>query len=145
MSEHRSRWRWVWLAALGCFVLAGSTGILLRFGMLLGFPYGLQYANVRHAHSHLMYFGWVTLAAMGLMAAWLPELTGRPFSPHRSRLFKWSLILILLLSLAAYVPFLLFGYRSAVVGTVRLPLSTIAAGLNMVAWYWFGWLYWQET
>ncbi|MCA9931975.1 MAG: hypothetical protein KC419_26000, partial [Anaerolineales bacterium] len=98
-----------------------------------------------HAHSHLMYFGWVTLAAMGLMAAWLPELTGRPFSPHRSRLFKWSLILILLLSLAAYVPFLLFGYRSAVVGTVQLPLSTIAAGLNMVAWYWFGWLYWQET
>ena len=34
-----------------------------------GLPGGLAYVNVRHAHSHLMFFGWVTPALMGLIAA----------------------------------------------------------------------------
>lgn len=145
MIEHRQQWQWVWLGALGCFVLAGLTGILLRFGMLLGFPGGLQYVNVRHAHSHLMFLGWVTPALMGLMVARLPELTGRPFSLQRARQFKTILLVIFVLALLAYVPFLLHGYAPTMIGGRRLPLSTIAAGLNIVAWYGFIWFYRQET
>ncbi|MCZ7668672.1 MAG: hypothetical protein M5U34_16495 [Chloroflexi bacterium] len=33
------KWFWLWLAALGLFILAASTGSLMRFGLLLGFPW----------------------------------------------------------------------------------------------------------
>ncbi|MBK8987647.1 MAG: hypothetical protein IPM39_16475 [Chloroflexi bacterium] len=138
-------WRWAWLSALGLFVLAGSTGALLRFGLLYGFPWGLQYSNIRHAHSHLMYFGWVTPAVMGLMAAWLPTLTGRPFPPTLHARFRNIIRVTLLLALAAYVAFLLYGYRPAQFGGARLPISTILASFNMLAWYAFLFAYRQAT
>lgn len=47
----------IWKAALVGFIIAGATGSLMRFGMIHGYPAGLQFVNVRHAHSHLMYFG----------------------------------------------------------------------------------------
>ncbi|MCP5098841.1 MAG: hypothetical protein GY943_25095 [Chloroflexi bacterium] len=145
MNQRPTQWQWVWKTALACFILAGSTGILLRFGIIYGFPGNLQYSNVRHAHSHLMYFGWVTPAIMGLMLNRLPVILGRPLSPHRIRPFRNILILIFTLSILAYIPFLFYGYRTANIGTARLPLSTIAASLNMVAWYLFAWQYRQET
>ena len=145
MIKHQQQWQWVWFGALGTFVLAGLTGILLRFGMVMGFPFGLQYSNVRHAHSHLMFMGWVTPALMGLIVAWLPELTGRPFSQKRSRQFKWTIIAVFVLSLMVYVPFLMFGYASASIGNANLPLSSIISGLNVMAWYVFAWVYWRET
>ncbi len=73
--RHLQRWLW---AALGCFILAGSTGALFRFGMALGgLPFGLDFGNVRDGHSHLMYFGWVTPALMALIATHLSAATGR--------------------------------------------------------------------
>ncbi|HUF07705.1 MAG TPA: hypothetical protein VMO47_00170, partial [Rhodothermales bacterium] len=49
--------------------------------------------------------------------------------------------LAFLTALVAYVPFLLFGYAPATFGAARLPLSMIAAGANVLAWYWFVALY----
>jgi hypothetical protein len=121
--------RRIWLAALACFVLAGMTGSLLRFGMLSGFPAGLQLLNVRHAHSHLMYFGWVTPALMALIASSLPAPPGR----RLSRLLGS----ILVAALAAYVSFLFTGYRPVTLGESSLPLSTMLAGLNVLLWYGF--------
>ncbi|MCS6826625.1 MAG: hypothetical protein NZ553_08445, partial [Caldilinea sp.] len=51
--------------ALAALTLAAWTGVLMRFGMIYGMPAWAQnFGAVRHAHSHLMYFGWVTLALM---------------------------------------------------------------------------------
>ena len=47
--------------------------------------------------------------------------------------------------LLAYVPFLLYGYAPADLAGRRLPLSVIAAGFNIISWYWFTWEYWRET
>lgn len=127
----------VWLGALACFVLAGSTGSLLRFGMRLGYPAGLQMANIRHAHSHLMYFGWATPALMALIISWLPVQPSR-----RMKQLLWA---ILIASVAAYVPFLLYGYQVAEIGGLTLPLSTMMAGLNVVLWYGFVLAYRQAT
>ena len=127
--------------ALACFILAASTGSLLRFGMVTGYPAGLQMANIRHAHSHLMYFGWVTPALMALIAARLPEVTGRRLLPG----FRWALMAVFTTALLAYVPFLLYGYRPATLGGMTLPLSTIGAGLNVFAWYGFVILYARNT
>ncbi len=131
----------LWLLALACFVLAGATGALLRFGLLYGFPAELQYVNVRHAHSHLMYFGWVTPALMALIAAWLPGLTGRPLARGMQKVIG----LTLALSVVAYVFFLRYGYAPGEIGGVRLPFSVIAASLNMLAWYFFAGLYIKTT
>jgi hypothetical protein len=121
--------RRIWLLALACFVLAGATGSLLRFGMRTGYPAGLQMANIRHAHSHLMYFGWVTPAMMALIVAWLPAAASRRLRP--------ILAAVLLVAAGAYVPFLLYGYRPATIGDMRLPLATMMAGANVLAWYAF--------
>ncbi len=121
--------RRIWLAALACFILAAATGSLLRFGMRAGYPAGLQMVNIRHAHSHLMYFGWVTPALMALIIAWLP---GSP-----SRWLRRVLVGIVIAALLAYVPFLFFGYRPAAIGDLTLPLSTMLAGVNVILWYGF--------
>lgn len=145
IGEENRLWRWTWLLALSVFILAATTGALMRFGLLKGFPWGLQYTNVRHAHSHLMYFGWVTPALMGLMVTWLPALTGRPLSALSQTRFRRIIRLVLLLAVGAYGAFLLYGYRPAQFGSLRLPLSTILASLNMISWYAFMAVYWQAT
>ena len=141
IKESNTSYRWGWLSALALFVLAGTTGAFMRFGNIYGFPWGLQFANVRHAHSHLMYFGWVTPALMALIAAQLPAVTGRPLSNR----FRWPIIMALIGGLLAYIPFLLYGYRPAIINGRQIPLSVIFAGLNIAAWYFFIWRYWQET
>ncbi len=113
----------------------------MRFGMIYGFPAGLQFVNVRHAHSHLMYFGWVTPALMGLIAAWLPRISGRPLSPR----FRWVMGATIIAALLAYLAFIQYGYQLAEFGDRRLPLSVIAATLNMLAWYAYAILYYKAT
>ncbi len=128
------------LAALACFALAGATGAFMRFGILYGTA-GLSYANLRHAHSHLMFFSWVTPALMALMAAQLPRLTGRPLG----RGFRRIIPVIIILGLVAYVPFLLWGYTSVQIGDARLPPSVIAATLSVIAWYVFAAVYFRQV
>lgn len=130
----------LWFGALGCFVLAGTTGTLFRFGLLYGLPAGLSFINVRHAHSHLMYFGWVTPALMALVGTHLARQSGYTRA-HFSRV----VIVVVGLALLAYVPFLLYGYQPAPVGGGRMPLASIAAALNIVAWYAFVIRYAQVT
>lgn len=141
VTEIEQGYRRGWLAALAIFVFAGATGALMRFGLIYGFPWGLQFANVRHAHSHLMYFGWVTPALMALIAAQLPAVTARPLSGR----FRLPVVISLVGGLLAYLPFLLYGYSSAAILGARIPLSVIMAGLNIAGWYVFVWRYWQET
>jgi hypothetical protein len=104
--------------------------------MLDGFPAGLQLLNVRHAHSHLMYFGWVTPALMALIASRLPVTAGR-----QSRILGAMIVA----AVAAYGSFLMTGYRPLVVGDTNLPTSTILAGANVLLWYGFVILYRRAT
>jgi hypothetical protein len=129
-----------WLA-LGVFLLAGSTGAWLRFGVTAGFPLGLQYTNIRHAHSHLMYFGWVTPALMVLILINLERLAPQPL-PHA---FQHIIHYTFGAALLAYAAFLPNGYRPTVIGGLALPLSVMAAGLNVVGWYAFIWQYIKFT
>jgi hypothetical protein len=131
--DSRRTLAWVWPAAIALFMLAGATGALFRIGMFTGLPGGLNFGDVRHAHSHLMFFGWVTPALMALIATRLAMISGRPVG----RLMRASIAATLVLALVAYVPFLLFGYRPMILGDSRLPLSVIASSLNMFAWYGF--------
>jgi len=132
---------WIWMAALTCFVIAGSTGSLYRFGLINGLPAGWGLVNVRHAHSHLMYFGWATPALMALIVTWLPQVTGRSIS----RRFQWVMSATIVVALLAYVMFFQYGYQVAEFGDRRIPISVLMATLNVLAWYAFAFLYFRST
>lgn len=143
LHQHDSRVRqdslMLWRLALSAFVLAGGTGVLFRFGALFGLPAELSFVNVRHAHSHLMYFGWVTPALMILMGVHIARWRAEKQNPFRGvTMIAWAL------GLAAYVPFLLFGYKSVAVGNASIPLATIAASFTILVWYGFVGQYWRN-
>ena len=121
----------VWIACVLAFTLAAATGALFRFGVAYGFTGGLNFANVRHAHSHLMYFAWVTPALFHLISRRIEALTNSA-TPQISH---FGIGASLVLGFASYVPFLLFGYSSVSIGPLEVPPSVIIAGLNMLAWY----------
>src|SRR6056297_1291523 len=126
----------VWLWSLLFFLLAALTGFLYRWGLIGGDTLGLRMSNVRHAHSHLMFFNWVTPVPMTFIAYRLMKKT-----PEAYHSFKWCIGSIMLIGFLSYPFFLMYGYHPVPLGTAELPLSVILSGLVMIGWYWFGLIY----
>lgn len=130
------------IIALSALTLSAITGVLLRFGLIQGMPAWAQnYGAVRHAHSHLMYFGWVTLALMALIWADLPRWTGRPVP----RLAVWQMALTAALALLSYPAFWPNGYGLTQIGGARLPLGAMVSAWNGLTWFFFIGLYLHAT
>jgi hypothetical protein len=128
--------------AVAALALAAATGVLLRFGLYMGLPSWAQnFAAVRHAHSHLMYFGWVTLGLMALIWHYLPGLTGRPW-PRGAGL---QLAVSALFAFLSFPAFWANGYGLTPVAGRDLPLGAMVSGLNGVAWFIFMALYARAT
>ena len=111
------------------------TGAALRFAFIYGLPWGLRFEDVRHAHSHLMFFAWATPVLM-LVAAEAVRRAGGRLAGAGACASAAALA-----GLLAYTPFLLSGYRLLPVAGRELPLSMMASGLNGVLWYLFAALY----
>lgn len=134
----------IWYGAVLCFVVAAAAGTLFRFGMLHDFPWGLVPGNLRHAHSHLMFFSWVTPA---LMALWVHRLEGR-LQDRRDRPRKRAGAMgrggrlaaaeALVLGLLSFPFFLAAGYGRVAFLGAELPWATIISGVTMLAWYHYG-------
>ncbi len=118
---------WVWGLSLACFVLAAATGAYYRFSLVTPLPGVLD--NVRHAHSHLMFFSWVTPPLVLLIGRALARRGARP------RGFAVAALLAAVGGLATYVPFLMSGYHLTPVGDRLLPISMMASGANGFVWY----------
>jgi len=130
------------VVALFSLAVAASTGVLLRFGMVMGMPaWASNFGAVRHAHSHLMYFGWATLGLMALIWHFLPSLTGRDLPKGVGVQMATSAILALL----SFPAFWLNGYGLTQIGSADLPLGAIISGFNGLLWMVFGWLYLRAT
>ena len=122
--------RTLWCLASAAFVLAAATGAWMRFGMVYGLPFGLAFGDVRHAHSHLMFFSWVTPALMIF-----PLATSLRHDARRGGRALATAALVT--GAATYLPFLLGGYGPMNVGGRQLPLSMMTSGLAGVTWYLF--------
>jgi hypothetical protein len=122
------------------FILAALTGALFRFAVGYGLGpdrlAGLELGNIRHAHSHLMYFGWATPALM----LFITRLLRQRGAAVRGAMPV--LVVVFVFALLAFPPFLLYGYSLAPVAGRELPLSMMAAGINVIGWYAFVVVYW---
>ncbi len=138
---------WVWRSALAVFVLAAGTGALYRLGLTYGWTAGLELINIRHAHSHLMFFGWVTPVLFALIALQIrgtsrlgqvrTEAKRRIMSDRGWAQMSWILAGCFVAALVSYPLFLLFGYTPVAVGSARMPIAVIGSTLNMVPWWLF--------
>lgn len=130
------------VVALFALALAASTGVLLRFGMVYGMPdWAQNFGAIRHAHSHLMYFGWVTVALMAFIWSELPRFTGRPLP----RGVHGQMIATSIVALLSYPAFWPNGYGLTQIGAARLPLGSMVSTLNGLSWFVFVGLYIKAT
>lgn len=126
---------YLWKTALACFLLAGSTGVLYRLGVLGWDIDGLNLANVRHAHSHLMFFGWAVPVPLYIL---LTHIRSHTKAPHSAITWmKNSILASFVFGLASYPFFLFYGYKPVELGSSVLPLSVMCAGMVMICWYAF--------
>jgi hypothetical protein len=128
--------RVIWLWSLFFFILAALTGFIYRYGLFHSLPAELSLNNIRHAHSHLMFFNWVTPVPMIFITGFIVK--NRPEIAIR---FKKSIYAILIIGCTSYPFFLMYGYRPMFIGSAELPFSVILSGLIMIAWYWYAWMY----
>lgn len=124
-----------WRLALFSLLVAMLTGAALRFAFIFGLPWGLRFEDVRHAHSHLMFFAWATPVLMLVAAEAVRRAGGHLVGAGTCA------VAAALAGLIAYTPFLLSGYRLLPLAGRELPLSMMAAGLNGLLWYLFAALY----
>lgn len=137
-------WRnqWLWHTSMACFVLAGLTGFLYRLGMMGWVPGPLSLGNIRHAHSHLMFFGWAVPLPLYII---MQQVSGYAKGRMREEAWmKYSIVWILFFGLMAYPFFLFYGYRPVAMGSASLPLSVIFSGFVMIGWYGFMVGYWKH-
>jgi hypothetical protein len=134
--------RWLLHASIASFVLAGLTGFLFRMGILGWVPGELSLGNIRHAHSHLMFFGWaVPLPLYMIMQKIVDKTDGKAKGISGMR---YAIAAVLVFGLLAYPFFLFYGYRPVAIGSASLPLSVIFSGLVMLCWYVFIAGYWKS-
>lgn len=124
----------IWQWAIFSFILAGLTGFLYRLGFVTALPFDLNLENVRHAHSHLMFFGWASLLPMYLIKV---KMVPGYHAALGVKLMKVALWSVLIFGILSYPFFMIWGYRSVPVNGSFLPLSTILSGLVMIGWYVF--------
>src|SRR6056297_3459185 len=71
MQDHEPLFYNVYRFSLISFILAAATGALFRYGLIFPLPAGLALDNIRHAHTHLMFFNWISPPVMAWMATLL--------------------------------------------------------------------------
>lgn len=100
----------------------------------MSLPYDLGLQDVRHAHSHLMFFCWITPVPMALITLHISKHTKT--AVQKLARSTWA---VLLIGLSTYPFFLIWGYRPANFGFAELPVSVILSGFIMIAWYSYIW------
>lgn len=121
-------------AALVYFIIVGVLGTFLRARFVSPILPALQFTNVLHAHSHVAYFGWTSLALMGIMYALMPKVTGKPV--RGEGLIRWQLALTHVSTVGALISFAAGGYN---------VVSIIFSTLNVLIWYLFMRIYWLNV
>ena len=130
LAKNSGIWQW----SMFSFVLAGVIGFLFRLGFIHPLPVDLNLENLRHAHSHLMFFGWASLLPLYLIKLDIVSGYHAAFGVKLMRNALWG---ILIFGLLSFPLFLFYGYNPVMIGETSLPLSVIFSGMVMIGWYAF--------
>src|SRR5690625_994121 len=87
---------------------------------------GFNLVYVRHGHSHLMYFGWITPVLMAGFVALNRNLFSAAY-------VKRVMIGVFIAAAASYPMFLFFGYSLRQIGSAVIPFVVIVSCINMFA------------
>lgn len=129
-----------WQLSLLSFIIAAITGFFYRYGMLYPLPDSISFANIRHAHSHLMFFNWISPPVM----MWMALSASETIEGKSIQRFAICIYVMIGFGFFSYPFFLFFGYHPVPIGSSSLPLAAIISGFVMITWYWFAWLYFKE-
>lgn len=129
-SKGSSFWQWAFLS----FVIAGLTGFTYRLGFIVALPTDWDLINIRHAHSHLMFFGWASFLPLYFIYT---EIIYEQCSALSKRIIELSFWIIMSFGLLSFVTFFLWGYQPVLIGSARIPVSAILSGFVMIGWYVF--------
>ncbi|MDR9363900.1 MAG: hypothetical protein RI575_01070 [Balneolaceae bacterium] len=140
MKSINNQYNRIWKLSILSFLIAAFTGFIYRVGMLYPLPGSMDLVNIRHAHSHLMFFNWISPPIM----VWMASVLAGQKRDLNHKAFKSCLYTMMGLGFLSYPFFLLYGYRSVSLGQANLPIAAIISGLIMITWYWFAWLYYQH-
>lgn len=127
----------LWKISLACFLIAALTGFLYRLGVAGWLPANLELnlGNIRHAHSHLMFFGWAVPFPLLILITYLRK------NGAKTAGMIYSVAGILAFGLATFPFFLIYGYRPVEIGAAVIPAAAALSGLVMICWYFFIWGY----
>jgi len=103
------------------FTVAILSALYYRCAFVCGLPLNAEY--VRHAHSHLMFFGFAVPLAFSWWAS-RSEVT-----------ISRSLFAMQLFAFLSFVAFLYHGYDLTQIGSASLPLAAVVSSGNVIAWY----------
>ncbi|GEM_PF-2916799 len=103
------------------FTVAILTALYYRCAFVCGTPINAEY--VRHAHSHLMFFGF----AVPLVFSW--------WASRSEVTISRSLFAMQLFAFLSFIAFLYRGYDLTQIGSASLPLSAILSSGNVITWY----------
>lgn len=135
-TDHATRS--LFLSALSAFVVAGLAGLVFRWGMLRPLPEDFHLGNIRHAHSHLMVFGWITPTLLAFISH---RFVRTEVKTSITTALNIVTMLCVALGFLSFPAFWEFGYRAAPIGGAQVPLAVMISALNMLAWYLYVVLY----
>lgn len=134
----------IWQLSLLSFIIAILTGFFYRAGMFYPITDYFSLANIRHAHSHLMFFNWISPPIMLYMIRRLFQYRYKIAESDLKkeiRAVHLCLYTMIFLGFLSYPFFLYYGYQSIAIGSAHLPIAAIISGFVMITWYWFAWIY----
>ncbi len=127
MSSPTQRWLRVSLFNL---LLVAALGTILRYKIVYYLPF-IDQKHLMHAHSHFAFTGWISMALMALMVAYLSgEFKGNIFKKYR-----WILYANLITAYGMLLSFPFEGY-----GKFSISFSALSVFAN----YAFVFQYWKD-
>ena len=127
MSSPLQRWLQVSLFNL---LLIATIGVTLRYKIAFSLPF-IDQKYLLHAHSHFAFSGWITMALMVLMVAYLSG----EYGPVIFKKYRWVLYANLLTAYGMLLSFPFEGY-----GKFSISFST----LSIIANYIFVFRFWRD-
>lgn len=121
--------KWVRIALINLSIVA-LLGVTMRYKIAYSFPF-IDQKKFLHAHSHFAFSGWITMALMILLVAYLAKRQGNVILLR----YKWVLVANLVTAYGMLFSFPFQGY-----GLYSITFSTLSIFVSYI----FAVMYWKD-